>query len=69
MCFQCGKYGHQEVKCPMKTMKEPPEVGAKLDKDELPPVKDSREAPTTSFGPWMVGQKVCWNSTRMIKGN
>lgn len=71
MCFLCGKFGHRDSKCPLKTVKELIDAEKMLGEEESirEASKNSSEVGKSSFGPWMVSQRARRRSMRTKKDN
>lgn len=71
MRFTRGKYGHRDLRCPLKTAREThksEEITRKEDNNgENSNIQKDEQR--SSFGPWMVAQRTRRRSARMYKGN
>lgn len=69
LCFNCGKYGHKEVGCPLAMPKESKDAaagdGSNVDKGGN---KKHQEQNSGGFGPWMVAAKGRRRPPRAQKG-
>lgn len=58
LCFTCGKYGHKEMRCLLKTTKESLQAEMRTSKEEEENGAQWQDQ-GSSFGPWMVAQQSC----------
>lgn len=70
MCFTCGKYGHSEIKCPLKTT-VPSGSGTTHSKQGEETTSDSGKTEKRvmpRFGPWLVAQRGRRRPNKPTKG-